>query len=262
MVKPIPTPHDDDDTGSPIVDADPADPAAMPNPFWDAYKAAFPHYQTDEELYATRRRRTNAQLDEIVAMMAARFDMVPRAAWALPDPDALAYVARQLAPRAVEMGAGAGYWAWQMRLRGVDMLAYDMTPPQSGRYNPFLTRFERDKKSGRDRPIYEAYASYTLVEEARPAILAAHADRTLFLCWPPYKEPMAHGALRTYGDAGGRKVVYIGEPEGGACADNDFFVLLESAWEEVDDHPIAQWPGIHDHIYVYERLGLPTPLLA
>ena len=41
-----------------------------------------------------------------------RFEICRKYAWAIPDPGSVAFVAEHIGPKAVEIGAGAGYWAW------------------------------------------------------------------------------------------------------------------------------------------------------
>jgi hypothetical protein len=54
---------------------------------------------------------------------------VQRYAFAVPTREALETIS-QYAP-IVELGAGTGYWAWLLRRRGVDCVAYDLAPPDS-----------------------------------------------------------------------------------------------------------------------------------
>jgi hypothetical protein len=75
-------------------------------------------------------------------------------------------------------------------------------------------------------------------------------DRALFLCWPPYGSPMAAAALDFYT---GNRVIYIGEGDGGCCADDNFFAALDKGWVEVAEHRPVQWSGLHDWITVYDR---------
>ena len=103
--------------------------------------------------------------------------LVQRFSWALPSDDALDAIARY-AP-IVEMGAGGGYWAHLMRQRGIDVLAYDRERPHDDNY------FARHL--------------WTRIDPGTPRVLAAHADRSLFLCWPPNKSPMATNCLKALG---------------------------------------------------------------
>jgi hypothetical protein len=229
-----------------------------PNPFWDeaASLFVFPVDRYDDGLWtAVRMRRFEKQLKSVEE----RDNYCRRYAWAVPDPDSLQFVAEHLGPRAVEIGAGLGYWAWQLSLRGVDILAYDSAPPDKV-INDFCIPRE---VSIRDAEIaQEAYEEaiggkspgifpklWYPVELGGPEALAQHSDRTLFLCWPPYATPMADRCLQHYQ---GNRLVYIGE-HGGCNGDDDFFERLEAQWNEVAGHRIVSWFGIHDAIAVYER---------
>lgn len=73
----------------------------------------------------------------------------------------------------------------------------------------------------------------------------------LFLCWPPYDEPMAYEALKAFK---GQYLWYIGEDEGGCTAGDDFFQLLDSQWELIETCPeFYSWSGLHDELRLYRR---------
>jgi hypothetical protein len=156
---------------------------------------------------------------------------VRRYAFAVPTPAALAAVARY-AP-IVELGAGTGYWAFVLRERGVDVVAYDLAPPDR-LPNPHLFR-----------PV-----TWTRVEQGGVEVLASHADRALFLCWPSYRDPFAAHALEAYT---GKTLIYVGEPPGGHTADDAFFAELARRWRLVEHVALPNWPGTHDALSVYER---------
>jgi hypothetical protein len=61
---------------------------------------------------------------------------------------------------------------------------------------------------------------------------------------------MAHRCLQNYA---GSWLIYIGEDENGCTGDDQFFNELSERWELKKSHRIAQWDGIHDLIFVYER---------
>jgi hypothetical protein len=88
-------------------------------------------------------------------------------AYVLPSDSALAMLAG-LGPL-VEIGAGTGYWAHRLRSIGVDIVAFDQAPVDGERAN----RYHRPT-----RP-------WTHVEQGDQTVLSDHADRALFLCWPP-----------------------------------------------------------------------------
>ncbi len=163
-------------------------------------------------------------------------------AWAIPDPASVAFVASYLAPRAIEIGAGTGYWAWQLAQYGIDILAYDEAPPDKVPNFYFSPPSEETPQT--------LVKTWHPVEHGSPELLPLYTDRTLFLCWPPYADPMAHRCLQKYQ---GSRLVFIGEDEGGCTGTNDFFELLAQDWRSIAKHPIAQWDGMHDTITVYER---------
>jgi hypothetical protein len=209
-------------------------------------------------------------------------------AWAIPSEEALDLIA-QHGP-IVEIGAGTGYWARLLAGRGVDIICYDMYPPIVDELNGW------HDKAGLFYPV----------NGGGPEIAAEHPDRTLLLCWPPYSptktirivEPdeeegwekktaeMAPGiehtlwykpnadshlgseALKAYEDAGGQKLIYIGEGSGGCTAGPAFHARIGQgcdhwgddvcfcpppAWVEIDDIAIPQWDGIHDHMWILRR---------
>lgn len=69
---------------------------------------------------------------------------------------------------------------------------------------------------------------------------------------------MAFDALSYYE---GEWLLYIGEFEGGCCADDLFFQALAEDWEEVEVHyDMIQWSGINDYAALYRR-KLPKMVL-
>jgi len=158
---------------------------------------------------------------------------VRRYAFALPTEPALALIARY-AP-IVELGAGTGYWSFLLRRRGVDVVAYDLAPP------------DRLPNPNALRPL-----TWTGVEQGGVDVLAAYPDRALFLCWPAYRDPFAVEALTAYA---GRTLLYIGEPAGGHTADDSFFELLEREWTPESRLALPNWPGTRDTLSVYSRVG-------
>ena len=72
----------------------------------------------------------------------------------------------------------------------------------------------------------------------------------LLLVWPPYDKPMANNALKKFK---GNKLVYIGEEEGGATANDNFYIRLKKNWKQVDKYDIPGWIYSHDTMTFYER---------
>ncbi len=96
-----------------------------------------------------------------------RLGLAQRYSYVLPEPNLLDVLQRH--SPIVELGAGAGYWAYLLRCMGVDIVAYDNAPLGAealNRYHPDI------------RP-------WTDVLRGDITIVSKHRDRSLFLCWPP-----------------------------------------------------------------------------
>jgi hypothetical protein len=166
--------------------------------------------------------------------------------WAIPDPETVRFVSGHLGTCAIEIGAGSGYWAWLLAQHGIDILAYDTAPPNSVSTNEWHSPWDADTGTF----LHQLRETFYPVELGGPEQAAQHAERTLFLCWPPYKKDMALQCLKCFT---GERCVYIGEGRGGCCANNAFFAQLEKGWQVVAQHWPVSWYNIHDGIYVYER---------
>jgi len=163
----------------------------------------------------------------------------------------------------VEMGAGSGYWAAMLRERGVDVLAYDVEPPDEASLNNGF-----------------AYRPFTEVRQGDASLFATDdslARRTLLLVWPgqadvgPRDEAEsgweAH-CLRSYLEAGGQTVVYVGEreeavqakpgtaPDCGVSASRTFQVLLRTRFNLVEQLDVPRLFYTCDDLTVWKRLRL------
>lgn len=181
-------------------------------------------------------------VDRSLSWVMRREVLVRRYAWAVPTDEALDELAKH-APL-VEMGAGTGYWASLLRERGVDVLAYDQTPVG----NPELPNAWHSGRKG--LPLGAEVVPFTEVLRGEPAVLARHPDRSLFLCWPPYSDPMAGDSLHGWQ---GKTLVLVAEGPGGATGDEPFWERLDELFECVAHVRLPQWPGLHDVMTVWSR---------
>jgi hypothetical protein len=165
----------------------------------------------------------------------SRHELVKTYAWAIPTPTDIQWIVSVLKGRGVaEIGAGTGYWAWQFTQAGVDVIAVD--------------EFVGDDNT------FCGPTRYHLVHNGGPRTAQQHPDRALMLCWPPYGGLMAAQSLEQYA---GDLLIYIGEPEGGCTADDDFFRLLDSDWNRIGAAPQhVTFSGIHCYVEAYGRKGV------
>ncbi|SMD14110.1 hypothetical protein [Kibdelosporangium aridum] len=155
-------------------------------------------------------------------------------AYAIPSPETLDWVCQFCDGKpVVELGAGRGYWAAQLSHAGIVIDAYDSEPPDKADNVSFpATSGQKD-----------VWSTVGTVQEYAQR-LAASVDFVLLLCWPPgWGATMASEALATFADAGGERVVFIGEPQGGKTGDDAFFEDLSARWslESADEKYVSWW---------------------
>lgn len=230
----------------------------VPNPYLAEYKRMFEHQRTHyASWYGHPLPGGEDHQPWEVCMECARNgesigryqDMRRGWSWAIPNEEALDTIIKYSPIGLIEIGAGAGYWAYLLREYGLDVLAFDPTPPPS----PWSNR------SG----------SFTEVLTGDHTVVIGSSERTLFLCWPSYSESWTHEVIELYG---GDTIIYVGEGNGGCTGDDRMHALLgmdgcyhweegetcdacgiKSLFEEVASVDIPQWFGLHDRLYVCRR---------
>lgn len=183
-----------------------------------------------------------------------RDEFTKKYSWAIPTVEALEVIGKY--GPLVEVGAGTGYWAYELRKRGVTIDAYDKYPANGIDW----TEEEMEAYGYRHNPrhpnknwYHRGAESWTEVLQGTPDILKTYSrEWNLFLCWPPYKDDMAMYAL---GYHRGDYICYVGEDHYGCNGDKWFWRLLQRMYEEVETVCIPQWPGIHDYVNIYKRKG-------
>jgi hypothetical protein len=210
------------------------------NPYWDAVKE---RVSESGSLWRTPtlggldayRNATGFDVERWAREAPRRTDYVRRYSWTVTDPETVAFVAEHSRGRLVDPMAGTGYWGWLLAQLGVDVVSYDLNPPEPG---------AEDNIWHRNSSVHSTVLPLEAVESVK-----LHGDRTLLLSWPPYGFP----AEDVLGAFAGDRLVYIGEDVGGCCADDAFFEHLESHWVEVAERVPVQWDGMHDVVKVYDR---------
>lgn len=193
-------------------------------------------------------------LGNFTSLYEARRQVIPKYAWAIPDDEAIQAIAAW--GPVVEVCAGSGYWAMLLaEILGPDnVLATDIGTD--------ATQWPGSVEFGKFYPVLRCEAA---------TAAAMHPEWTLFICWPPFNDGVAARALRAYWEAGGQRVAYVGEGNGGCTADDEFHMLLGDCYCDDDDclhqQPMFQvvshvyhpsWEGIRDCLYLAERMQ-PAP---
>ena len=250
------------------------------NPYWEEVSGV---------MDAIRRDQLNAS--SLADQWLLRQELVKKYSWGVLSPATAETIATHLhGLRAVEVGAGNGYWSYVLKQYGVDITATDAFPPHTTG-NPWYHPVEvvqgwataSDATAPRDfaedgnyrRLVYEseypggvrvgdpvqyeqAIAGstsrvWTNVEKMQAADLGAtypEAD-ALLLCWPEMS-PMAAEAVESFkGDI----IVYCGESYGGCTANGDFFDAVFDSFGEIENnyrwHP--RWYGLNDYMSISIR---------
>ncbi len=163
---------------------------------------------------------------------------IKKYSFAIPNEEALLEICKH--SPILEIGCGSGYWAYELRKKGCDIVATD-------KYEWY-----KDKEDGVIKHHqYGFHYQWIEVIERIDALEAIekYPERTLMLCWPSCGEGWAARALKHYK---GDKLIYIGE-WGDACGDDEMVKILDRDYEEYTCIRIPIWYGIHDALWVLNR---------
>lgn len=128
----------------------------------------------------------------------------------------------------LEIGAGSGYWAYELSLRGVDIVATD---PE--------IYYKWEKK--------HSVLHKLTAEQA----MKKFPNRNLLTVWPSYSENWAARALENFEKD---YVIYVGEGSGGCTADDKFHQILEKRFKHIKTISIPVFSGLHDRLEVFEKI--------
>jgi hypothetical protein len=168
---------------------------------------------------------SEADADDVLLMLAQRYAYVVPSDWALTMLAALGPL--------VEVGAGTGYWAHRLRSIGVDIVAFDHAPVDGDRANRY----------------HPSTRPWSQVQHGDQSVLSGHADRALFLCWPPLFSSLGDCLTYYRGDT----VACIGDG-GYRTARLDH---LDEAFTNVASAPVRAldpYPGVRPQLTIWKRV--------
>ena len=199
----------------------------MSNPYLHEFALSDPEWAQDTYEFTPERMR-RIQASRMMNCFKERNHLVRKYAWAVPSDEALELIKKHSPEGLVEIGAGTGYWAHLLEKIDVDVSAFDIAPGDN----------------------FHAKGLWTHVEEGTHEVLTSFKKETLFLCWPPYDEPMAYDCLKSYQ---GEKFIYVGELAGGCTGCDRFSNLLNEEWDLIEQLEIPNWFFVHDRLFVFKR---------
>jgi hypothetical protein len=200
--------------------------AVSQNPYWGIVEPLVVE-QDGRRVVSGGRAEGSARLAFAQMLLQAAY------AYAIPAPQTIEWISAFCEGLPiVELGAGRGYWAAQLAQAGLVVDAYDSEPPDNAGNASF------PEAAGQVDVWHPVGDMAEFANRARPA------DYVLFLCWPPgWGDAMSSEALTAFEDAGGERLVYIGEPKGGKTGNDDFFDALSARWRlvSVDPQFVSWW---------------------
>lgn len=192
------------------------------NPLYDRWvRDGLPYKIFNAELLATAsargqgRKRDYEEWTRLARISAeARVECTSTFSWSIPGPQAVSRVVELAADNktgVVDVMAGTGYWARVLHEAGVDVVATDLLPPNGSEHNGY-------------HPSNVAHFGVLTADAADSALV--HAERILFMSWPPFNLPVGARAVEAYHRGGGETVIYVGEGPGGCTGDDVMHFLL------------------------------------
>jgi len=207
-------------------------PEGKSNPYWDIVR----QLPNDKLAWRGPSVDSYARYHNGASFPITRDDLTFHFAYAIPSPGDIAFLIDHLGGQPViELGAGTGYWAWQLSQHNIDIVTYD-------------------NKSWTDLSRLSSVEYHPILQGSTEQI-PLHPTRILMLCWPTYSDPFAYDALTAYA---GNLFIYIGEGPGGCTGDDKFDDLLAEHWTQTASSPHhVNYFGIHSDVGIYTR-NTPT----
>ena len=200
------------------------------NPYWDIVAPSVSHHE-GKRVVNGGRPNGSARLGFAETILQGTY------AYAIPSPETLTWLGEFSDGRSVvELGAGRGYWAALLHNVGVPVDAYDSQPPDSTENASF-------GQAAGQSDVWHRVGNLDQYAARSPG-----QSDVLLLIWPPgWGDPMASEALAAFEAAGGQRLVYIGEPQGGKTGDDAFFDALTAGWTlESEDTRFVSWWNLSD----------------
>jgi hypothetical protein len=173
-------------------------------------------------------------LSSFVRSREIRDDHIRRFGFAVLTDDAITSIAPY--QPLLEVGCGSGYWSYELRQAGFDVIATD---PGTGRY-----RFSAENGGHWGKLWVSDIERISGVDAVNK-----YPARNLLTVWPDYDDPWAFETLQAFK---GGVVLYGGENRG-CTADDAFHDFLEKHFTLMETIGLPQFDGIHDDLQVWRR---------
>eukprot|EP00929_Paragymnodinium_shiwhaense_P082173 TRINITY_DN43223_c0_g1_i1.p1 TRINITY_DN43223_c0_g1~~TRINITY_DN43223_c0_g1_i1.p1 ORF type:complete len:738 (+),score=147.80 TRINITY_DN43223_c0_g1_i1:115-2328(+) len=190
---------------------------------------------------------------------------------AIPTDEALKAIAELRTP-IVELGCGTGYLARLLRSHGVDIIAYDIRPPEIDSSRNSTIRKDESNSHNQDseQALHhdeddgECIFDRALIEDIRcggPEVLKDYADRALLLAWPYEGSDEVGWDARCLELYAGQTVIFIGDWEGRTRAKQKAGMTSSPAFQKrlvqdfvcISRASMGKWAMVADELSIWRR---------
>ena len=203
------------------------DPGMMFLSYWERWQRARDHF-TDWN----NPESVEAHMEKLGSGFLLREKFITRYGFAILWRGAIE-VMRPYAPL-IEIGAGSGYWTYELRNYGIDCIATDTMDGEYGHFD----------REGTGSTLRRWKKQYVEIEKLNSVeAVRKYPNRNLLTVWPDYKDTWAADALDLFT---GQTVIYMGEGYGNATADDRFHELLDSRFGDQEYIPMPHFEYSYD----------------
>lgn len=154
--------------------------------------------------------------------------------------------------------SGKGYLEYFLYIKNCDIIATDI------KGNDEVNSFHTIKMNSLFKVIHDhcgmsgpkrfrALRSFDVIEcDAIKAVTKYHDRDVLLMSWPNYMNSIGEKTLEFALQVGIKYIIYIGEGDGGCCATDEFFEILQEKTIAIQDIKMSRFAGIWDNCTVYE----------
>lgn len=178
----------------------------------------------------------NSSMERMIKTHIERDNLIQQFTYAIPNAAAINVLVEH--SPIVEIGCGAGYWASLVEQSGGDIIAYDKHVTNDGLVRSYALK--------------QYLKPFIKILQGDAEVAKLHSNRTLFLCWPPYKEDMAYHCLKNYLNSGGKTLIYVGEGWSGCTGNDKFHELIDKHMVSCRTIEIPNWQHVHDYMEIWQ----------
>lgn len=180
--------------------------------------------------------------------------LVAEYSWAIPNEAALQTIGE--GGPILEIGAGNGYWAWELQQRGVDVVAFDPEPYEEGQFVVLGERWSKRPDGStvlalvdEGARVYRRKWAEVLKGDHNIVTAEEYRDRNLLICWPTWGGEWATQAVEScYAET-----VYMVGELGGCTGDERLVYALAKDFKLVKTVEIPTYWMVHDVLTVWQR---------